>query len=67
MRRAPKLSATRAITDAFTRVDRPRDFVAAARLSQDWLQRMGARALVRGVGLSRQVEGTPDIVAGAAR
>ncbi len=67
MRRAPELSATHAITAAFTRVEQPRDFVAAARLSEDWLQRMGARALVLGARLSRQVEGTPDIVAGAAR
>ena len=67
MRRAPKPSATHAITAAFTRVERPGDFVAAARLSKDWLQRAGARALVLGARLSRQIEGTLDIVAGAAR
>lgn len=62
MSRAPKLSAPHAITAAFTRVERPRDFVAAARLSEDWLQRR-----VLGARLSRQIEGMPDIVAGAAR
>ena len=43
---APKFIITNAITTALTRIERARGFLEAATLSDDWIKRMGQRALL---------------------
>lgn len=58
MRFAPKFVITNAITAALTRIERARGFLDAARLSEDWIQRMGERALVLEAHYTTHIEGT---------
>jgi Fic/DOC family len=49
---------TNAITDALTRIERARGFLEAARLSEEWLRGMQARALVLEAHYTTHIEGT---------
>ena len=54
----PRFTVTNAITAALTRVERARGFLEAAKLSEDWLRRMGERALVLEAHHTTHIEGT---------
>lgn len=43
---APRFTISHPITAALTRIERACGFLEAAKLSEDWIRRMGARALV---------------------
>jgi hypothetical protein len=64
---APRFTISNPIAAALTRIERARGFIEAAKLSEEWIRRMGARALALGTRLSPQVQGTRDIVAGRGR
>ena len=49
---------TNAITAALTRIERARGFLEAARLSEEWLRGMQARALVLEAHHTTHIEGT---------
>lgn len=55
---APRFTVTNAITAALTRIERARGFLEAAKLSEDWIRRMGARALVLEAHHTTHIEGT---------
>ncbi len=55
---APRFTVTNAITTALTRVERARGFLEAAKLSEDWIRRMGERALVLEAHHTTHIEGT---------
>ena len=54
----PKFTITNAITAALTRIERARGFLEAATLSEDWVRRMGDRALVLEAHHTTHIEGT---------
>jgi Fic family protein len=60
LRRAspPSLTVTNPITSALTRIERARGFLEAAKLSEDWIRRMGERALVLEAHHTTHIEGT---------
>ena len=49
---------TNAITAALTQIERARGFLEAARLSEEWLRGMRARALVLEAHYTTHIEGT---------
>jgi Fic family protein len=55
---APRFTITHAIATALTRIERARGFLEAARLSEDWIRRMGDRALVLEAHYTTHIEGT---------
>jgi cell filamentation protein, protein adenylyltransferase len=55
---APRFAVTNAITGALTRIERARGFLEAAKLSKDWIRRMGERALVLEAHHTTHIEGT---------
>jgi len=55
---APHFTATNAITAALTRIERARGFLEAAKLSEEWVRRMGERALVLEAHHTTHIEGT---------
>lgn len=55
---APRFMVTHPITGALTRVERARGFLEAAKLSEDWIRRMGERALVLEAHYTTHIEGT---------
>ncbi len=55
---APRFSITNPIAAALTRIERARGFLDAAKLSEDWIRRMGARALVLEAHYTTHIEGT---------
>jgi Fic family protein len=55
---APRFTVTNPITAALTRIERARGFLEAAKLSQDWIRRMGERALVLEAHHTTHIEGT---------
>ena len=55
---APRFTVTNAITAALTGIERAREFLEAAKLSEDWIRRMGARALVLEAHHTTHIEGT---------
>jgi len=55
---APKFSITHSTTAALTRIERARGFLEAAKLSEDWIRRMGERALVLEAHHTTHIEGT---------
>jgi len=55
---APRFTVTNAITTALTRIERARGFLEAAKLSEDWIRRMGERALVLEAHHTTHIEGT---------
>jgi Fic family protein len=54
----PRFTVTHAITAALTSIERARGFLEAAKLSEDWIRRMGARALVLEAHHTTHIEGT---------
>ena len=54
----PTFTITNAITAALTRIERARGFLEAATLSEDWIRRMGERALVLEAHHTTHIEGT---------
>jgi Fic family protein len=54
----PRFTITNAITAALTRIERVRGFLEAAKLSEDWVSRMQARALVLEAHHTTHIEGT---------
>lgn len=55
---APHFIITHAITAALTRIERARGFLEAAKLSEDWIRRMGERALILEAHHTTHIEGT---------
>ena len=55
---SPRFTITNAITAALTRIERARGFLEAATLSEDWIRRMGERALVLEAHHTTHIEGT---------
>jgi Fic family protein len=54
----PRFTITNPITTALTRIERARGFLEAAKLSVEWVRRMGARALVLEAHHTTHIEGT---------
>lgn len=54
----PRFTISNAIAAALTRIERARGFLEAARLSEEWIRRMGARALVLEAHHTTHIEGT---------
>ena len=54
----PRFSITNAITAALTKVERARGFLEAAKLSEEWIAGMQARALVLEAHYTTHIEGT---------
>ncbi|MEW6216581.1 MAG: Fic family protein [Candidatus Bipolaricaulota bacterium] len=55
---SPRFSITNPIAAALTRIERARGFLDAAKLSEDWIRRMGERALVLEAHHTTHIEGT---------
>ncbi len=55
---APTFSITNAIASGLTVIERARGFLETATLSEDWLQRMGRRAMVLEAHHTTHIEGT---------
>ena len=55
---APRFTVTHPVTAALTRIERARGFLEAAKLSEDWIRRMGERALVLEAHHTTHIEGT---------
>lgn len=55
---APRFSITNPIAAALTRIERARGFLEAAKLSEEWVRRMGERALVLEAHHTTHIEGT---------
>ena len=55
---APRFTVTHPVTAALTGIERARGFLEAAKLSEDWLRRMGERALVLEAHHTTHIEGT---------
>ena len=55
---APRFTVRNPITAALTRIERARGFLEAAKLSEDWIRRMGERALVLEAHHTTHIEGT---------
>jgi len=55
---APRFTVTNPITAALTRIERARGFLEAATLSEEWIRRMSARALVLEAHHTTHIEGT---------
>ena len=54
----PSFTVTHAITADLTRIERARGFLEAATLSEDWIRKMSARALVLEAHHTTHIEGT---------
>ena len=54
----PRFTVTNATTADLTRVERARGFLEAATLSEDWIRRMGERALILEAHHTTHIEGT---------
>ena len=54
----PHFTVTHKITADLTRIERARGFLEAATLSEDWIRRMGARALLLEAHHTTHIEGT---------
>ncbi len=54
----PKFSISISIANALTAIERTRGFLEAAQLSQDWIEKMQARALVLEAHHTTHIEGT---------
>jgi Fic family protein len=55
---SPRFTITNAITAGLTAVERARGFLEAATLSEDWVRRMGQRALLLEAHHTTHIEGT---------
>jgi len=54
----PRFTVTHPMTSAITRIERARGFLEAAKLSEEWIRRMGARALTLEAHHTTHIEGT---------
>lgn len=54
----PRFTTSHAITAALTKIERARGFLEAAKLSEEWLRRMGERALLLEAHHTTHIEGT---------
>ena len=54
----PKLTITNRMTAAITQIERARGFLEAAQLSDDWVQDMGNKALIKEAHHTTHIEGT---------
>jgi len=63
----PRFTITDAIAAALTRIERARGFLEAAKLSEDWIEHMGARALVLEAHHTTHIEGTRLTLAQSTR
>ena len=54
----PRFTISNPIAAALTRIERARGFLEAAKLSEEWIRRMGARALVLEAHHTTHIEGT---------
>ncbi len=54
----PNFTITNAITAALTTIERAQGFIEAATLSDEWIQEMGARAMVLEAHYTTHIEGT---------
>jgi Fic family protein len=54
----PRFTTSHAITAALTHIERARGFLRAAKLSEEWLRRMGERALLLEAHHTTHIEGT---------
>ena len=54
----PEFRITHAVTTALTAIERAQGFIEAATLSEQWIQQMGARALVLEAHHTTHIEGT---------
>lgn len=64
---APRFTITNAITMALTTIERARGFLEAAKLSQEWIERMSQRALLLEAHHTTHIEGTQLTLDEAAR
>lgn len=64
---APRFTITNAITAALTAIERARGFLEAATLSDEWIARMGQRALLLEAHHTTHIEGTQLTLDEAAR
>jgi hypothetical protein len=55
---APRFTISNPITAALTRIERARGFLEAAKLSEEWIRWMGARALILEAYHTTHIEGT---------
>jgi hypothetical protein len=55
---APRFTISNKLTASMTRIERARGFLEAAKLSEDWIRRMGDRALVLEAHHTTHIEGT---------
>jgi len=55
---SPRFTITNPITASLTKIERARGFLEAAKLSEDWIARMQARALVLEAHHTTHIEGT---------
>jgi Fic family protein len=55
---APRFTTTNRVTAALTLIERARGFLEAAKLSEDWIAEMQARALIREAHFTTHIEGT---------
>jgi Fic family protein len=63
----PKFTVTSKITAALARIERARGFLDAARLSEDWVAQMQARALVLEAHFTTRIEGSTLTLEQSAR
>jgi Fic family protein len=64
---APRFTITNAITMALTAIERARGFLEAAKLSEEWIDRMSQRALLLEAHHTTHIEGTQLTLDEAAR
>jgi Fic family protein len=63
----PRFTITNSITSALTAIERARGFLEAATLSEEWIERMSARALLLEAHHTTHIEGTELTLDEAAR
>lgn len=63
----PRFTITHSITAQLTAIERARGFLEAATLSEEWIERMGARALLLEAHHTTHIEGTELTLDEAAR
>lgn len=63
----PRFTITNAITAALTAIERARGFLDAAKLSEEWIERMSQRALLLEAHHTTHIEGTQLTLEEAAR
>lgn len=54
----PTFAITNLIADKLSRIDQARGFLAAAKLSEDWISEMSQKALIREAHATTHIEGS---------